>query len=102
MAKIHISKAKRKYLEDEMREIKFKRHKNKRAIIPVVWEVLYLFGTFVEADFNNIRANIRQLVTYQQKVKHVLTISMTFIKDNQQTTIENCSTINEIVSSLQE
>lgn len=43
-AKIHISKAKRKYLEDEMREIKFKRHKNKRAIIPVVWEVLsFLF-----------------------------------------------------------
>lgn len=44
MAKVHISKAKRKYLEDEMREIKFKRHKNKRAIIPVVWDVLsFLF-----------------------------------------------------------
>lgn len=90
-------------MEEEIREIKFKRHKNKRAIIPVVWEVLsFLIGTFVEADFNNIRANNRQLATDQQKIKHVLTICMTFIKDNQQTTIENRSTISEIVSSLQE
>lgn len=56
----------------------------------------------MEADFNNIRANNRQLATDQQKIKHVLTICMTFIKDNQQTTIENRSTISEIVSSLQE
>lgn len=77
-AKIHISKAKRKYLEEEIREIKFKRHKNKRAIIHVVWEVLsFLIGTFVEADFSNIRAYIRQLATDQQKIKHVLTICIT-------------------------
>lgn len=89
-------------MEEEIRNIKFKRHKNKRAIIPVVWDLSFLIGTFVEADFNNIRANNRQLVTDQQKIKHVLTICMTFIKDNQQTTIENRSTISEIVSSLQE
>lgn len=40
-AKIHIPKAKRKYLEEDIREIMFKRHKNKRAILPAVWEVLY-------------------------------------------------------------
>lgn len=96
-------KANRRYLEEEIREIKFMRRKNKRAIIPVVGKVLsFLFGTLDEADLSNIRANIRQLATDQQKIKHVLTNSMTFIKDNQQNIIENRRTINEIVSSLQE
>lgn len=63
---------------------------------------LFFFGTFVEADFNNIQANIRNLATDQEKIKNVLTVSMTFIKDNQQNTIENRSTFNEIVTSLQE
>lgn len=95
-------KANRKYLEEEIREIKFMRHKNKRALIPVVGKVLsFLFGTLDEADLNSIRANIRQLATDQEKIKHVLTNSMTFIKDNQQNIIENRRT-NEIVCSLQE
>lgn len=64
---------------------------------------LFFFGTFVEADFNNIQANIRNLATDQQKIKNVLTVSMAFIKDNQQNTIiKNRSTFNEIVTSLQE
>lgn len=96
-------KANRKYLEEEIREIKFMRQKNKRALIPVVGKVLsFLFGTLDEADLNSIRANIRQLATDQEKIKHVLTNSMTFIKGNQQNIIENRRTINDIISSLQE
>lgn len=39
----------RKYLEDETREIRFMRHKNKRAVVTVVGKVLsFLFGTLDE------------------------------------------------------
>lgn len=102
-AEIANFKVNRKYLEQEIREIRFMHRKNKRAVIPIVGKVLsFLFGTLDETDLSSIRANIRQLVTDQQKIKHVLNNSMTFIRDNQQNIIENRRTINDIVSSLQE
>lgn len=102
-AEIANFKVNRKYLEQEIREIRCMHRKNKRAVIPIVGKVLsFLFGTLDETDLSSIRANIRQLVTDQQKIKHVLNNSMTFIRDNQQNIIENRRTINDIVSSLQE
>lgn len=70
----------KKYLENETREFRFMRHKNKkkRAIVPVEGKVLaFLFGTLDETDLDSVR----QLATNQQKIKHVLNNSMTFIKD---------------------
>lgn len=84
-------KLNRKYLEQEIRGIRFMHRRRTRAIIPIVGKVLsFLFGTLDETDLDTIKANVRHLANNQQQIKHVLTESMTFIKDNQQN-------INEIV-----
>lgn len=72
-----------------------------RAIIPIVGRVLsFLFGTLDETDLDTIKTNVRHLANNQQQIKHVLTESMTFIKDNQQNINENRRTINSIITSL--
>lgn len=102
-AEIANFKVNRKYLEQEMREIRFMHRKYKSVIIPIVGKVLsLLFRTLDEKDLSSIRANIRQLATDQQKFKNVLNNSMTFIRVNQQNIIENRRTINDTVSSLHE
>lgn len=72
--------------------------KNKRVVITIVGKILsFPFGTLDETDLSSIRANIRQLVTDQRKMKHVLNNSLNLIKDNQQNIIENSRTINDNV-----
>lgn len=72
-----------------------------RAIIPIVGKVLsFLLGTLDETYLNTIKTNVRHLANNQQQIKHVLTESMTFIKDNQQNINENHRTINSIITSL--
>lgn len=100
---INNFKVNRKYLEQEVQEIRFMNRRNTRAVIPIVGKVLsFLFGTLDEEDLNTIRSNVRQLANNQQQIKHVLTESMTFVKDNQQNIIDNRRTINEIITSLNE
>lgn len=55
-AEIANFKVNRKYLEQEIREIRFMHRKNKRAVIPIVGKVLsFLFGTLDETDLSSIR-----------------------------------------------
>lgn len=94
-------KLNRKYLEKEIREIRFMHRRRTKAIILIVGKVLsFLFGTLNETDLDTIKTNIRHLANNQQQIKHVLTESMTFIKDNQQNINENRRTINSIITSL--
>lgn len=94
-------KLKKKYLEQEIREIRFMHSKRTRAIIPTIGKVLsFLFGTLDETDVDTIKTNVRHLTNNQQQIKHVLTKSMTFIRDNQQNINENRRTINNIITSL--
>lgn len=82
---INNLKLNRKYLEQETREIRFMHRRRTRALIPIVGKVLsFLFGTLDEADLDTIKTNVRNLADNQEQIKHVLTESMTFIKDNQQ------------------
>lgn len=100
---INNFKVNRKYLEQEVQEIRFMHRRNTSAVIPIVGKVLsFLFGTLDEEDFSTIRSNVRQLANNQQQIKHVLTESMTFVKDNRQNIIDNRRTINEIITSLNE
>lgn len=76
-------KLNRKYLEQEIREIRFMHRRKTRAIIPIVGKVLsFLFGTLDETDLDTIETNVRHLANNQQQLKHVLTESMAFINDN--------------------
>lgn len=94
-------KLNRKYLEQEIREIRFMHRRRTRAIIPIVGKVLsFLFGTLDETDLDTIKTNVRHLANNQQQIKHVLTESMTFIEDNQQNINESRRTINSIITSL--
>lgn len=94
-------KLNRKYLEQEIREIRLMQSRRTRAMIPIVGKVLsFLFGTLDETDLDTIKTNVRHLANNQQQIKYVLTESMTFIKDNQQNINENRRTINSIITSL--
>lgn len=53
----------------------------------------FLLGTLDETDLDTIKNN-------HQQIKHVLTESMTVVKDNQQNINENRRTINNIITSL--
>lgn len=76
-------KLNRKYLEQEIREIRFMHRRKTRAIIPIVGKILsFLFGTLDETDLDTIEINVRHLANNQQQLKHVLTESMAFINDN--------------------
>lgn len=97
---INNFKLNRKYLEQEIREIRVMLRRRTKALIPIVGKVLsFLFGTLVETDLNTIKTNVRHLANNQQQIKHVLTESMTFIKDSQQNINENRKTRNSIITS---
>lgn len=84
-----------------MREIRFMHRRITRPLIPIVGKILsFLFGTLDEADIDTIKTNVKNLANNQQQIKHVLTESMTFIKDNQQNINENRRTINGIIIGL--
>jgi hypothetical protein len=75
----------------------------KRALLPLLGDALHwLFGTVTDSDLEAVQKNVEQLSRNQQKLKHIMEDSLTFIQANRAHINENRQTINGLIDGLKE
>ena len=75
--------------------------RNKRAIIPIVSNVLsFLFGTPSADDFNEIKSAINKLGENQQKLTHVVKQSLTILNKTREEVRINRNRINKMIDGI--
>jgi hypothetical protein len=78
-------------------------NRRKRSILPFAGDILsFLFGTASESDMSNINKHINLLGENQEKLRHVMEHSLTFINMTGQRTFENRVRINKLSDGLGE